>query len=158
MEANTVMVIPETLKCVMLMIGNFSHLLRLSFDFFSGSHLVQLMDPALVLTVPSGHLIHSQHHGEVISLLVPGKHSNEQEDNGVKGVLHRSLDKSTLSLGVFFWFQAPTRIFLRPPSVVESSWKFIKFYVVESCYRITRLVKSHLASAVVKTNIAEIFL
>ena len=90
MEATTVMVIPETLECVMLMIGNFSHLLRLSFDFVSGSHLVQLMDPTLVLTVPSGHLIHSQQHGEVISLLVPGKHSNEQEDNGVKGVLHRS--------------------------------------------------------------------
>ena len=40
MEATTVMVIPETLECVMLMIGNFSHLLRLSFDFFSGSHFI----------------------------------------------------------------------------------------------------------------------
>ena len=125
MEATTVMVIPETFECVMLMIGNFSHLLRPSFDFVSGSHLVQLMDPTLVLTVPIGHLIHSQQHGEAISLLVPGKHSDEQEDNGVKGVLHRSLDKSTLSLGVFSLSQAPTRIFLRAPSVVESSWKFM---------------------------------
>ena len=113
------MVIPETFECVMLMIGNFSHLLRLSFDFVSGSHLVQLMDPTLVLTV------HSQQHGEVISLLVPGKHSDEQEDNGVKGVLHRSLDKSTLSLGALCLSQAPTRIFLRAPSVVESSWNFM---------------------------------
>ena len=125
MEATTVMVIPETFECVMLMIGNFSHLLRLSFDFVPGSHLVQLMDPTLVLTVPIGHLIHSQQHGEVISLLLPGKHSDEQEDNGVMGVLHRSLDKSTLSLGAFCLSQAPTRVFLRAPSVVESSWNFM---------------------------------
>ena len=102
MEATIVMVIPETSEWVMLMIGNFSHLLRPSFDFVSGSHLVQLIDPTLVLTVPNGHLVHSQQHGEVISLLVPGEHSDEQEGNGVKGVLHRSLDKSTLSLGEFF--------------------------------------------------------
>ena len=82
---------------------------------------MQLIDPTLVLTVPNGHLIQSQQHGSVFSLLVPGKHSDEQEDNGVKGVLHRSLDKSTLSLGVFFLFQEPTRIFLRAASVVESS-------------------------------------
>ena len=105
----------------MLMTGSFSHLLRPSFDFVSRSHLKQLIDPTLVLTVPSGHLIQSQQHGSVFSLLVPGKHSDEQEDNGVKGVLHRRLDKSIFSLGVFFLFQEPTRIFLRAASVVESS-------------------------------------
>ena len=117
MEATTVMVIPETFECVMLMTGNFSHLLRPSFDFVSGSHPVQLIDPTVVLTVPNGHLIQSQQHGSVFALLVPGKHSDEQKDNGVKGVLHRSLDKSTSSLGVFFLFQEPTRISLRAASV-----------------------------------------
>ena len=65
------------------MIGNFSHLFCSSFDFVSESHFVQLVDPFSVLTVPFGHFIQSQQHGVLNSLLVPGKHSEEQKDNGV---------------------------------------------------------------------------
>ena len=127
-EATTVIAIPEAVVYVMLATGSFSHILCFSFDFVSGSHFVQLVDPLFVLIVPCGHLIHSQQHGEVISLLVPGKHSDEQKDKGVEKFFHSNLDIFIFSFGVASLFQAPIQIFWRALPVVESSWKFMMSY------------------------------
>ena len=73
------MLIPVALVSVMLMTGNFSHLMRPLFGFVSVSHAMQLLDPSSVLIVPCGQSIQSQQHGVVIAFLVPGRHSEEQK-------------------------------------------------------------------------------
>ena len=127
-KATNVIVIPVAVVKVMLTIGNFSHPVCPSFDFVSGSQFVQVVDPMSVLMVPGRHFLHSQQHGSVISFLVPGKHSEEQNENGVERLFHCNPETFKLSLGVPSLSQTPIRIFLRAPSVVDLLRKFIMSY------------------------------
>ena len=55
----------------------------------------------------------SQQYGEVISILVPGKHSDEQNDAGVDRFFQRKCNVFILSSGVMCLFHIPTSTFLR---------------------------------------------
>ena len=86
--------------------------MRPSFDFVSGSHSMQRVDPILVLIVPCGHFMQSQQHGVVGAFIVPGKHLDSQKDSGVeRKEFHRKPEASTWSFGVVSMSQTPTGIF-----------------------------------------------
>lgn len=70
----------------------------------------------------------SQQYGEVISILVPGKHSDEQNDTAVDRFFQCICNVSTLSSGVMSLFHIPTSTFLRYVSLADETWKFLMMY------------------------------
>lgn len=64
----------------------------------------------------------------MISILVPGKHSDEQNDTAVDRFLECKCNVFILSSGVMSLFHIPTSTFLRYVSLADEIWKFLMMY------------------------------